>query len=215
MDDSKDATSTKGEKEMKYQIIYADPPWKQKRGRPFGKYKMIEGRQVWNMKSSKSAELPYPTMNLNEIANLRINQIADNNAVLFIWVTNKYLPFVFNIINRWGFKYSTTLTWCKNIYGNGLGGTFRSSSEYLIFARKGKLKSKQNIKGTWFEIKRQYVNGYPKHSLKPDFFRTMIDKIFNGNKIELFAREKTEGWDVWGNEVESDIELQALKEKKK
>lgn len=60
---------------------------------------------------------------------------------------------------------------------------------------------------TWFDVNRKYVNGYPCHSKKPDFFREMIDSVSTGSKIELFAREKHEGWDVWGNEVESSVTL--------
>ena len=88
-----------------------------------------------------------------------------------------------------------------------MGGTYKVSTEFLIFATRGKLATKKGINGTWFDVKRKYVNGYPCHSKKPDFFREMIDSVSTGNKIELFAREKHEGWDVWGNEVESSITI--------
>ena len=88
-----------------------------------------------------------------------------------------------------------------------MGGVFGIATEFLVYARCGSLKSKYSTKINWFEVKRKYKNGYPNHSAKPDFFRELIDKTFDGNKIELFAREKTQGWDVWGDEVESDIIL--------
>jgi N6-adenosine-specific RNA methylase IME4 len=190
----------------KYQIIYADPPWEQKGGTLFGKYKVVNGKQVWNMVSNLSQNLPYKTLNIENIKKLPIKNITDDNAVLFIWVTNKYLPFVFKVIESWGFNYSSTICWCKTSFGLGLGGTVRVSSEYLIFCRKGSLKSNKYIK-SWYQVKREYVNGYPQHSRKPSFFRNLISETFNGNKIEIFARQKTENWDVWGNEVESDINL--------
>jgi len=192
----------------KYNIIYADPAWKQKAGRPLsGGYKKENGVQVFNPLSDKSADLPYDTMTLDEIKSLHVKDIADKDAHLYIWTTNKYLMDVGEIIKAWGFKYSTTLVWCKKPIGSGMGGTYKVSTEFLIFATRGKLATKKGVNGTWFDVKRKYVNGYPCHSKKPDFFREMIDSVSTGSKIELFAREKHEGWDVWGNEVESSVAL--------
>ena len=192
----------------KYNVIYADPAWQQKAGRPLsGGYKKENGVQVFNPISDKSADLPYPTMTLEDISNLPIKDISDDNAILFIWVTNKYLMDVGRIISAWGFKYSTTLVWAKKPIGSGMGGTFKVSTEFLIFATKGKLNTKKSINGTWFDVKRKYVGGYPCHSKKPDFFRELIESVCEGNKLELFAREKHEGWDVWGNEVSESITI--------
>ena len=192
----------------KYNVIYADPAWRQKAGRPLsGGYKKENGVQVFNPLSDKSADLPYDTMTLDEIKALPVKDIVAKDAHLYIWVTNKYLMDVGKIIKSWGFKYSTTLVWCKKPIGSGMGGTYKVSTEFLIFATRGKLATKKGVNGTWFDVKRKYVNGYPCHSKKPDFFREMIDSVSTGNKIELFAREKHEGWDVWGNEVESNITL--------
>ena len=192
----------------KYNVIYADPAWQQKAGRPLsGGYKKENGVQVFNPISDKSADLPYPMMTLEDISNLPIKDISDDNAILFIWVTNKYLMDVGRIISAWGFKYSTTLVWAKKPIGSGMGGTFKVSTEFLIFATKGKLNTKKSINGTWFDVKRKYVGGYPCHSKKPDFFRELIENICEGNKLELFAREKHEGWDVWGNEVSESITI--------
>ena len=192
----------------KYQIVYADPPWNQKAGRPLsGGYKKIDGKQVFNPLSNKSSNLPYETMSVDEIKDLPIKNIVDKDCHLYIWCTNKYLMDVGKIIKEWGFKYSTTLVWVKKPIGSGMGGTYKVSTEFLIFATRGRLKTKKGINGTWFDVKRKYINGYPCHSKKPDFFRELIDSVSTGNKIELFAREKTPGWHSWGNEVESDIEL--------
>ena len=192
----------------KYQIIYADPPWRQKAGRPLsGGYKKENKVQVFNPLSNVSSDLPYNTMTIKEIKAVPVKSISDRDAHLYIWVTNKYLMDVSEIIKAWGFKYSTTLVWCKKPIGSGMGGTYKISTEFLIFATKGKLQTKKNVHGTWFDVKRKYINGYPCHSKKPDFFREMINSVSTGNKIELFAREEHEGWDVWGDEVKCTVKL--------
>ncbi len=173
-----------------YQIIYADPPWELKAGSP-----NLHAKQQGNR------PLCYPTMTVNEIVALPIKNLTADDAVLFLWTTNKYIEDSFKVVRAWGFNYSTMLIWCKTPKGRGLGGTFGISTEYLLFARRGALKSKNRHWSTWFEAKRG------KHSVKPHIARDIITKCFGGNKIELFARQKVDGWDCWGNEVESDIKL--------
>lgn len=199
----------------KYSVIYADPPWSIKAGRPLGGYEMKDGKQLFldgGTGTTKSRDTEYPSMTIEEIKWLDVKSIAADNSCLFIWVTNQHLPDVFGVINSWGFKYSTTLVWCKNMMGGGLGGTFRINTEFLIFATKGKIKAKKSIKGTWFNIKRKYVNGAPRHSLKPDFFHEMISELFDGDKLEMFARDKKDGWDTWGNELENDTNINNIKQ---
>jgi len=193
---------------MKYNVIYADPAWDQKAGRPLsGGYKKENGVQVFNPKSNKSADLPYNVMKFEDIVALPVKKLADANCHLYLWVTNKYLLRAEQVIKSWGFKYSTTLVWVKKPIGGGMGGTFKVSTEFLIFATKGKVNDLviEKVNGTWFDIKRQYVNGSPCHSKKPEFFYELIEKVSNGNKIELFAREKRSGWDSWGDEIPDSI----------
>ncbi len=194
----------------KYQIIYADPPWIQKGGCRQKGYNVIDGKQVWINESNISRDLPYKQMTAEEICNLPIQQLTDNNCHLYIWATNKSIKNVFEVINSWGFQYSTTIVWAKNQMGGGLGGIHRVSTEFLLFAKKGILSTNKTIRTTWHNVKRDYVNGHPKHSKKPEYFRHLIESIYDGNFLELFARDKVEGWDVWGNEVESDIELNGV-----
>ena len=189
----------------RYNVVYADPPWKIKAGRKIGGYKMENGKQLFLSDDNKTRNTEYPHMTIQEIKNLDIKNITAEDAHLYMWVTNAHLPFAFDILEAWGFKYSTTLVWAKNRMGGGLGGTFKISTEFLIYARKGKLKPNEKIGNTWFNVKRTYVNGAPKHSKKPDFFYEMIEKVSPGHKIELFARSKRDGWDCWGNELENDI----------
>jgi site-specific DNA-methyltransferase (adenine-specific) len=174
----------------KYNIIYADPPWNVWAGCTFfkeKKYKIAKNRL--------RKKLTYPTMDIEDIKNLPVKDLSNKDSKLFIWTINKYLPQTFDVINSWGFKYSTCLTWCKKPMGLGLGGTFSGTTEFLMFAHKGKVNAKKRIDTTWFLEKRGI------HSKKPNKFINLIDDLFDGDKIELFARQKVEGWDSWGNEV--------------
>ena len=177
----------------KYNIIYADPPWELKRGSP-----------NLHAKNQGNRDLPYKTMTVDEIKSLPVNKIAEQNSVLFLWTTNKYIDKAYEVARAWGFKPSTMIVWCKKPKGRGLGGVYGISTEYLLFCRKGSLKNQARFVSTWVEHKRL------KHSQKPEVFRQLIIGCFSGASIELFARAKTKDWDVWGNEVESDIDLLGL-----
>ena len=191
----------------KYQIIYADPPWQQKAGRKLSGYKVIDGKQVWDSNTNISDNLPYKTMTVQQIADLPVKNIAADNSFLFIWVTNKYLLQAAKVIEAWGFKYVSCITWKKKKMGGGLGGVVRVTSEHLLFCRRGNLKATGNIPESVIEAKRPYVNGYPCHSKKPEIFAEIINSLHEGNKLEIFARSERTGWDVFGNEVINSIEL--------
>lgn len=148
--------------------------------------------------------MPYVTMSLKEIAALPIKNLAAENCELYLWVTQKYLPDAFGIMTLWEFRYCTTLTWCKLPRGTGQGGLYCPTTEFLLHGRKGKMpKEKQRENSTWWQVKRPHNS----HSTKPDFFRELVERVSEAPRIELFARNKSESWDVWGNEVESDIEF--------
>jgi N6-adenosine-specific RNA methylase IME4 len=187
-----------------YSTIVADPPWAQKGG-PLkggvGEGFAFPGKQV-------SRALPYPTMTLEAIKALPVADIAAPDAHLYMWTTNKYLPVAFEVVSEWGFNYSTTLVWAKNMMGGGLGGTYRVSTEFVLFARRGKLPSASTVRGTWFNWKRPYdQRGKPMHSAKPTEFYDMVNAVSSGPRLEMFARSPRGGWDVWGNEVTSDIDF--------
>lgn len=192
---------------IKYNVILADPPWRVKAGRTLGKYTKKNGKQIFTGEDDNARDLAYPSMTVEEIKAMRVKDIAADDAHLYMWVTNHHLPHAFDIIKSWGFKYSTTLVWVKNSFGGGLGGTFKINTEFLLFARRGSLKAKQINFSTWYQLKRNYENGAPKHSKKPYFFHQLIEQTSPGKRIELFAREKRGDWDVWGNETEMNLEL--------
>lgn len=179
----------------------------QKAGRKLSEYKIENGKQIWNSSESKTQDLPYQTMSIKGICKLRVKDIAEKDAFLFMWVTNKYLLDAKEVIEAWGFKYVSCITWKKNKMGGGLGGVVRVTSEHLLFCRRGNLKAIGVIPESVIEAKRPYVNGYPCHSKKPECFYELIERVSAGSKIELFARQKRNGWHTWGNEVKNDIEL--------
>lgn len=178
----------------KYRTIYADPPW---RYGAWGKASPI------SRPNSKIYPMPYPTMTIQEICNLSVSKLADDNCELYLWTTQHYLLDAFKVIEAWGFKYCQTITWCKAPRGLGQGGIYCPTTEFLLLARKGKMPKVIRLDSTWYLTKRPHNS----HSTKPDFFRELIEKVTYPPRIELFARQKVKGWDCWGNEVESDIEL--------
>jgi N6-adenosine-specific RNA methylase IME4 len=196
---------------VKYATIVADPPWKVKAGPAGAPYTLDEsGVQRWDKISRPSRDLPYPAMSVEEIAALDVSSLASDNAHLYLWTINRYLDDAFDVVRSWGFDYSTALVWAKNPMGGGLGGAYGISTEYVLFARRGALPAIGRVKGTWFNWKRPYdERGKPKHSAKPDEFYAMVESVSPGPYLELFARAPRHGWAVWGNEVESDVELVA------
>ena len=178
---------------MKYQIIYADPPWSyQNGGVPQG-----------------GVDTQYKTMSLAEIKALPIADISADTSVLLLWATFPQLQEALEVIKAWGFQYKTLgFSWLKtNKDGSpffGIGYYAKSNQEVCLLGVKGKAHSlvKSNSVSSFVST------GRTKHSEKPQIFRDKIVELFGDiPRIELFAREKTAGWDVWGNEVESDISL--------
>lgn len=167
--------------DKKYSIIYADPPW--------------DTKKIKRKVRPNQDKFDYPTMKLEEIKNLPVSIICENKCCLFLWATQAYLPKAFEVMLAWGFKYQRTITWDKQ-NGMCLFG-FHHRTEFLLFGYKGKIEMypKRKAFPTVIQAKSK------RHSEKPNVFRKLISP-FGSTKIELFARQRTEGWDVWGNEVD-------------
>lgn len=169
----------------KYQIIYADPPWRFK---------------IWSKKGSKKSP-PYECQGLEWIKNLPVQNIADENCVLFLWVTFPFLEVCFDVIRAWDFEYATTgFTWIKTTktgkYHYGLGYWTRANPEICLIFKKGEPKRIDK------SIPNLVVSQVREHSRKPDEVRNRIVELMGDlSRIELFARERVEGWDAWGDEV--------------
>jgi N6-adenosine-specific RNA methylase IME4 len=175
----------------RYSTIVIDPPWK------YGKWGKASIAPPGSSYAPQDSAMPYSTMSVKEIAALPISTIAAVNCDLYLWVTQKYLPHAFDIMNEWGFKYCQTLTWCKKPKGTGQGGLYCPTTEFLLLGRRGRMPiGKKRIDTTWWEIKRPM-----QHSEKPETFQDIIEAQSDGPRIELFARRKRKGWDVWGDEL--------------
>lgn len=142
-----------------------------------------------------------------------MKNLRDKNCVLALWATCPALPEALTLMKAWGFNYKTVLhNWVKvrkdGVPIMGMGSYTRSGSELLLLGMRGHIKRL----GTDVVIPQVLMQQRREHSRKPDVVRENIIRLFGDlPRIELFARQKTEGWDVWGNEVESDINIQIMK----
>ena len=184
----------------KYNIIYADPPW---------------SYRTWTAKGGhKSASAHYKTMDIEDIKSLPIQDICEKDCVLFIWVTFPNLIEGIDTLSSWGFTYKTCgFVWVKtnknyNINQTsflpqdsfntfyGLGYWTRANSELCLIGTKGKIRRQSN------SVHQIIYDPIREHSRKPDCTRDKIVELIGDiPRIELFARQKHEGWDAWGNEV--------------
>ena len=174
----------------KYQIIVVDPPWNVKK--------------LTHKKRPNQVVMDYPTISIEQIKALRIDRLADDNCWCFLWTTQKYLFYTKPILEYWGFHYLLTMVWEKT-YGRSAGMPlygFRYNAEFILVGYKTKPKLWPSRK----LIPAVFAAENIRHSQKPARFYQMIEPL-GENRIDIFARTQREGWDVWGNEVESDIEL--------
>ena len=177
---------------QKYKVIYADPPWHYR---------------VWSKKGDgRSAEAHYPTMNMEDIKKLPIAQIADRDAALFLWVTFPLLQEAWSVMKAWGFTYkSVAFVWIKQNRKSdalfwGMGYWTRANAEICLLATRGHPKRVAK------NVHQVILSHIEEHSKKPDEARRRIEQLMGDvPRIELFARRAEPGWDVWGNEVKSDI----------
>ena len=173
----------------KYRVIYADPPWK------YGNDGIIGDTDHYGHVGRH-----YPSMTIDELCELPIRDLAENDAVLFLWVTSPLLEDAFSLIKAWGFKYKTSFVWDK--VGHNFGHYNSVRHELLLVCTRGSC-TPDNLHLY------DSVQSIPKsdiHSEKPEQFREIIDSLYTlGNKIELFARVAIDGWEAWGNEQLSGI----------
>jgi len=175
--------------DKKYSIIYADPPWSY--------------RDKCNA-GERGCAFKYDTMSLSDIELMgeSIHEISEPDCALFMWVTMPLLPDVWDVIKSWGFEYKTVaFVWVKRnkkarSWFWGMGNWTRANSELCVLATKG--KPKRESAGVHSVID-EPIEG---HSKKPDVARERIVELMGDiPRIELFARQTSPGWDVWGNEV--------------
>lgn len=175
---------------MKYLTILADPPWQLS----------LAGQRKRAKEASKPTSLPYPTMDTTEICKLPVGDLAAEGCHLWLWTTNQHLEDGFAVMRAWGFKYLAPIHWIKP---SGQGNWFIHRTQTLLFGYRDKCR---------FPLARYRPNilatkDPKRHSEKPLEFYELIESISPDPRLEMFARDRRTGWNVWGNEVISDVEL--------
>lgn len=166
----------------RFKTLLVDPPWDH------------------FQQGAKGAERHYKLMSLDRIKGMPVGDLAEDNAHLWLWVTNSSLRDGYDVAEAWGFVPKSILTWVK--FRLGLGSTLRNASEHVLFCTRGKAPVKFKSQPTWFNAPVQ------EHSRKPDEIYPLIERLSDGPYLEIFARRRppsNRGWSIWGNEVDSDL----------
>jgi len=165
----------------KYRTVIIDPPW------PIEKIlREVRPNQVL---------LDYPTMTIEEIKALPVPELAyEDGCHIYLWTTHKYLPRAFEVLDAWGADYECLLTWVKNVGITPFSWMY--STEHCLFARIGNLPLLKLGKRLDFEAKVR------EHSRKPDEFYNLIKEVSPEPRIDMFSREKREGFAQYGNELD-------------
>ena len=163
-----------------FPVIYADPPW-------VYDFPISDSRRIENQ---------YPTMSLDVIMSLPVNDIAADDAILFLWATTPFLRKGLLVMQAWGFDYRTSMVWVKPSIGPGQW--VRQRHEYLLIGVRGDIPTPKG------EDKPDSVIEAPReeHSKKPEIVYDIIERMYPElPKVELFSRRKRENWAAWGNEI--------------
>ena len=175
--------------DKRYDIIYADPPWE------------------YRQSGSRSAAEHYPTMSTEEICQLPVQTICGGGgAVCLMWATFPNIGEALKVMESWGFQYKTAaFVWVKKYAKSGknffgMGAYTRSNAEVCLIGITPKLKAKEWVRS--HSVRQIVESPVEEHSKKPDVVRDLIVELFGDRpRVELFARQRADGWDAWGNEV--------------
>lgn len=191
-----------------FEVVCADPPWA---------FKARTALQMTNWTSRRDAEKHYAVLGLKDIMALPVSDLAAKDAHLFLWTTGPCLRQAFEVIEAWGFRYSAVaFTWVKLKRSHvatqfrftptaesdlhvGLGLTTRKNTEVCLLARKG--SPHRNAK----DVREVIMAPVREHSRKPDEYIKRVERYCCGPYVELFARERREGWTSWGLEVDKFV----------
>ena len=169
----------------KYRVLYADPPWR------YGNSGIIGATDHYGHTGRH-----YPSLSIDELCALPVGELADDDAVLFLWVTSPLLAECFAVIRAWGFAYKTSFIWDKVRHNFGHYNSVRH--ELLLVCTRG--RATPDTPTLYDSV--QTIERSNTHSEKPAAFRDIIDDLYpHGRRLELFARTVAAGnWEVWGNE---------------
>jgi len=182
----------------KYDIIYADPPWDYGGKMQFDNSGKKDVNPNWeNNIFISSANFKYPTVKTKDLMKIPVSNIANDDCLLFMWVTNPHLEQGIKLGNAWGFNYRTVaFIWDKMTHNPGQ--YTMSYCELCLVFKRGRIPTPRGARN----IKQLVRAPRGEHSQKPIEILKSIELMFpSQEKIELFARHKPEGWDVWGLDV--------------
>lgn len=182
----------------KFGTILADPPWK---------FQNSTGK----MAPEHKRLYRYETMSNEDIMSMPVKEVALDQSHLYLWVPNALVETGLEVMQAWGFEYKTLLIWYKirkdgGPDRRGVGFYFRNVTEIILFGVRGKLRTGKQGRSQENIILSQKRG----HSRKPDEIFPIIEGCSPGPFLELFARQKRAGWEVWGNETDKfdkDLEI--------
>lgn len=192
--------------DKKYKIIYADPPWKYEQDKKSRNFRAVTSEH-------------YNTLTTEQICSIPVKKIITDPAICFMWATFPRLQEAFKVLEAWGFEYKTVgFVWVKktkksNLNAWGMGFYTRSNAEICLIGITKNAKAKDLVVS---HAVHQIVESVRlRHSEKPQEIRDKIIELCGDvPRIELFARQKIEGWDSWGNEIKPDINLEVNENEK-
>lgn len=175
----------------RFQVLYCDPPW-------------------WQAPSptSRAVENNYPCMTLEQLRSLPVKRVSAQDSVLFMWTTGPRLKDAIELMESWGFIYTTNLCWVKGPQ-QGLGHWLRTKHETLLIGKRGKFPTPIKIPSSVLHIEQH--NQKRRHSEKPSEIYDLIEGMWPGIKmrrLELFGRAKRKNWVQWGAESDSPVKVQ-------
>lgn len=163
----------------KYHVLVADPPW------PYTKR---------GADTTHRGTIPYPSMTIDDIKALDVASLAHEDCILWLWTTNAFMAEAYQVAERWGFDVKTILTWAKDRMG--LGDWLRGQTEHCLLAVKGRPVVTLSNQTTILHGR------VGEHSQKPEEFYRLVESLCPGSKCELFSRQRRDGWQSFGSEVE-------------
>lgn len=178
----------------RFSIVYADPPWD---------YKGQRQHAGAGSSDTGGAIAHYQTVTTRDLKGLQVAAVCEPDALLFLWTTNPHLDQAIDLMRCWGFRWATVgFVWDKMRVNPGF--YTMSQCELVLIGKRGRIPKPRGARNV-----RQLVQAKRgAHSVKPAEVRARIETMFpEQRKLELFARQRSPGWSVWGDEVESDLKI--------
>lgn len=184
---------------MKYGTIVVDPPWEYPEGFALGHGRTVSNGTVTFESAVEVRPLPYDSMSLSELVALPVRDLAERDARVFLWATNRYLPQALGLLSAWGFSYRQTLVWHKTDV-NLPGHVAPNSAEFVLVGVVGSPERVSVMPSAVIATSRLGGPGVKSHSQKRECWLDYFEQVSPGPYVELFARRDRLGWDTWGDE---------------